>query len=318
MKKLTFLALSIILFNFCLPEENIMPRSSIQSITGTIQTENANIWYKKFFTANSIDKTPLICLHGGPGFSHHCMLDLQALAIDRPVIFYDQSGCGNSKNTDNTNWTFDHYLTELEEIINALGYEKVILLGSSWGGTLAAKYASLNQNKLEALILASPLISTAQWISDCQKLALSISPEFLQLILKHEAAGSTQDPEYQDAVTVFYNNFLCRLQPWPQNVLDSCAVVNSEIYHTMWGPSEFTATGNLKDVDLTDKLSNITIPTLITCGRFDTATPETMQKYCNFLPNGKIVVLETSAHMNIAEEPEIYVKIIKSFLHDKL
>lgn len=47
----------------------------------------------------------------------------------------------------------------------------------------------------------------------------------------------------------------------------------------MWGPSEFTATGNLKNVDLMSELYNITVPTLITCGRFDTATPKTMQTY---------------------------------------
>ncbi len=297
--------------------------TSIQSTTGIIKTSHANsIWYKKFFTDASANKTPILCLHGGPGFTHHCMLDLQAIATDYPVIFYDQSGCGNSKTEKDleeqghheNKWTFDYYLQELEEIIDALGYKKVILLGYSWGGTLALKYASLHQNKLAALILASPLVSTKQWVADCKTLAASISPEFLALIEKHEEAKTTNDGQYLEAVTLFYKNFLCRMEPYSKNVLDSCAAMNPIIYHTMWGPSEFTATGNLQNVDLTHELSKINIPTLITCGLYDMATPETMQKYADQLPNSTVAILHHSAHMNIAEEPEAYVNIVQDFL----
>lgn len=310
-----FISIAVTHCNNYTREGNTM--SVIQSVIGTVETSHASIWYKKFFTTQSENKTPLICLHGGPGFSHHCMLDLEALATDRPVILYDQSGCGNSKKTtDETfdNWTFTHYLQELEQFINALGYEKVILLGYSWGGTLALKYASLHQGKLEALVLASPLVSTKQWVSDCKTLATSISPEFLEVIEKHEAAGTTADSEYQEATTTFYNNFLCRLQPWPKNVLDSCNVMNPVVYHKMWGPSEFTATGNLQDVDLTSELANIEIPTLLSCGRYDMATPERMHEYASMLSNGKVIVLENSAHMNIPEEPHTYVQILHDFL----
>jgi len=316
-KLICTILISIVAINFNCYTQGGSVMSEIQSTIGTIQTSHAPVWYKKFFTNESEHKTPILCLHGGPGFSHHCMLDLEALAADHPVILYDQSGCGNSKTTTDDafdNWSFDHYLTELEEFIDALGYEKVILLGYSWGGTLALKYASLHQDKLEALVLASPLISTKQWVADCKTLAASIAPEFLELIEKHEAAGTTTDQQYQEATTIFYNNFLCRMQPWPKNVLDACSVMNPIVYHTMWGPSEFTAIGNLQDVDLTHELSNIFVPTLITCGRYDMATPERMQEYAHLLPNGKVAMLEHSAHMNIPEEPEVYVRILREFL----
>jgi len=294
---------------------------AIQSTTNIIQTTHARIWSQTFFTQNSKDKTPILCLHGGPGFPHHCMLDLQALATDRPVIFYDQSGCGNSEfpeindqyqNPDH--WTFPFYLQELEDIIDILGYEQVILLGFSWGGTLALQYASIHQNKVAGLILASPMISAAQWIVDCKNLAASISPDFLQLIEKHETAGTTSDQQYQDAVELFSDNFACRIQPWPTNIIDSCQAMSTDVYFHMWGPSEFTVTGNLQNVDLTENLSTITIPTLLTCGRYDTATPETMQYYADILPNGAVAILEQSGHMNMAEEPEAYCAHIRDFL----
>lgn len=290
--------------------------TEIQSITGIVETSAAQIWYKKFYTSTSEHNIPVIALHGGPGFSHHSMLSLKNLAPHNPVILYDQSGCGNSKTKDPQfhNWTFDHYLQELHEFVNALGYKKVYLLGLSWGGTLAAKYATQRQEKLAGLILASPLISTAQWVSDCKKLAARLPAQIGEIIARHEAANTTHEKEYQDAVTIFYKNFLCRLEPWPPDLQDSFNVFNMEIYKTMWGPCEMTATGNLKNVDLTPELKKITIPTLITCGRFDMATPETMQSYVKKLPKAKLVVFEQSSHMTIAEEPERYLKIAQAFL----
>ena len=306
------------IFNNFAMEGNSMQNhtnAEIQSITGMVETSTAHIWYKKFYTSESEHNIPVIVLHGGPGFSHHSMLSLKNLAPYNPVILYDQSGCGNSKTKDPQfhNWTLDHYLQELHEVVTALGYKKIYLLGCSWGGTLAARYASEHQEKLAGLILASPLLCTPQWVSDCERLAASLPGQIGKIIEKHEAANTMQEAEYQDACSVFYKNFLCRMNPWPSDLLDSFKVWNAEIYKAMWGTCEMTSSGNLKDLDLTAELKKITIPTLITCGRFDMATPETMQRYAKQLPNAKLVVFEQSSHLTFAEEPEKYIGVGKSF-----
>lgn len=304
--------------NFAM-EGNSMPDNTdaeIQSISGIVETSTAQIWYKKFYTSESEHNIPVVALHGGPGFPHHSMLSLKNLAPYSPVILYDQSGCGNSKIKDPQfhNWTLDHYLQELHEFVNALGYKRIYLLGLSWGGTLAAKYASENQGKLAGLILASPLISTLEWVRDCKKLAASLPGQIGKIIEKHETKNTMHEPEYQEAVAIFYKNFLCRMDPWPSDLLDSFKAWNAEIYKTMWGTCEMTSSGNLKDLDLTPELQKITIPTLITCGRFDMATPETMQSYVKQLPNAKLVVFEQSSHMTIAEEQEKYIRVVQEFL----
>jgi proline iminopeptidase len=90
---------------------------------------------------------------------------------------------------------------------------------------------------------------------------------------------------------------------------------NPEVYNIMWGPSEFTVKGNLKEFDCTDQLKEITFPTLFTCGRFDEATPETTKFYSSLTPDSKFHVFENSAHMPYVEEPEEYLHVIGSFLN---
>lgn len=318
MKKLIFLV--FICYGSILAKENIAMCTHLikepQSITGVVETSVAKIWYKKFYTAASEYKIPIICLHGGPGLSHHSMLSLKNLASFNPVIFYDQSGCGNSKTKDPQfhNWTFDHYLQELHEFIDALGYKKIFILGWSSGGTLAIKYANEHQEKLAGLVLASPAINFIQWQNDSRKLAASLPDNIGKIILGHEAANTTNEEEYKNSVATLYNNFLCRLEPWPSDLLDSLKVWNYDIYKTMWGSYELTISGNLKDVDLTSILPKIIIPTLITCGRFDLATPETMQYYVQQLPHAKLVIFEKSSHVAFAEEPEKYMQVVQEFL----
>ncbi len=82
----------------------------------------------------------------------------------------------------------------------------------------------------------------------------------------------------------------------------------------MWGPSEFTVTGNLKNHDRIDNLAKITIPMLITCGRYDEASPLTMQKAQEKSNNAKLVIFENSAHVAHLEEPGKYLHTLEMFL----
>jgi proline iminopeptidase len=61
---------------------------------GFIEVTGGKVWHQKH--NNHINNTPVIILHGGPGSSHYAMQGLRILAEDRPVIFYDQLGCGKS------------------------------------------------------------------------------------------------------------------------------------------------------------------------------------------------------------------------------
>ena len=87
------------------------------------------------------------------------------------------------------------------------------------------------------------------------------------------------------------------------------------VYEHMWGPSEFTMTGILKDYDRTDQLRDIKIPALFTCGRYDEATPASTSLYHSLLPNSEMLIFEDASHEHHIEKAELYIKQVREFLH---
>jgi proline iminopeptidase len=73
-------------------------------------------------------------------------------------------------------------------------------------------------------------------------------------------------------------------------------------------------TGNLLHYDRTDRLSEMDIPTLFTCGRYDEATPAATAWYQSLLPGSELVVFEQSAHLPHLEETEGYLEMVRNFL----
>lgn len=91
----------------------------------------------------SSSKTPLICLHGGPGAPHSYILPICLIYQDHgiPVIMYDQIGCGKStrfreKKGDTDFWTPELFMAELDNVKDYLGIKEFDLLGHSWLVTL--------------------------------------------------------------------------------------------------------------------------------------------------------------------------------------
>jgi len=87
------------------------------------------------------------------------------------------------------------------------------------------------------------------------------------------------------------------------------------VYEHMWGPSEFTCTGTLKTYDRVDRLKEIPVPVLFTCGRYDEATPETTSYYQSNLPGSESAVLENASHNHHLERPGEYLRIVRDYLH---
>lgn len=273
---------------------------------------------KNFFSTENRDKTPLVVLHGGPGVPHDYLRNLTQLTANNPVVLYDQLGCGKSVVTGEHPelWVLPRFVEELEILINHLGTTCINLLGHSWGGTLATEYTLKNPHKIKKLILASPLLSTPLWIKDTRYLLEKLPPEISQIITKHEEEGTLDNQEYQDATHIFYKHYLCRMSEWPEDFKYSFSQLNLSVYHTMFGHSEFTVTGNLINYDRLNDLHLLKMPTLITCGRFDEARPESMQSIVKLLANGKLAIFENSAHIPHLEESEKYLKILSEFIGD--
>nr|POF17454.1 l-amino acid amidase [Quercus suber] len=217
-------------------------------------------------------KTPLICLHGGPGAAHNYLLPVSLVFQDYgvPVVMYDQIGCGKSthfpdKKGDGTFWFPQLFMDELENLKAALGITVFDLFGQSWGGMLAGQYAIERQPQgLRKLIISDSPSDMLVWVQVADELRKGLPNDVQETLTRCEREGKTDTEEYEKAVEVFYSRHLCRVLPFPTELNDSFAQIKEDptVYETMNGPSEFFVIGTLKGWGITEDLNKITEKTV--------------------------------------------------------
>lgn len=107
---------------------------------------------------------PIVVAHGGPGLTHKGLLPgLAELSRHYQMIFFDQRGCGQSTGElDEDSMQIATSVEDMEEIRKALGLERISIIGHSWGGLLAMKYAVDHQESVDKLILLDSLPAAYQ------------------------------------------------------------------------------------------------------------------------------------------------------------
>ena len=282
--------------------------------------QHGNTWYRVVGDLKS-GKTPVMVLHGGPGAGHNYCEPIADLIAQsgRAAVLYDQIGCGNSTHLPDAPeefWTPELFMEELVLLTKHLGIaDDYAIVGQSWGGMLGMQFAISQPQGLKALVVADSPASMEVWVSEANKLRKQLPPEVEATLLKHEAAETTEDPEYVAAVDVFYSRHLCRI-PQPPYVVASFEQLAADptVYHTMNGPSEFHVIGSLKTWDIRKDLGKITTPTLLVSGQFDEATPAMVEEINKLIPGSKWELFPESSHMPHVEEPARFKRIVNAFL----
>ena len=279
-----------------------------------IAVTGGEVWAARLGPA---DGMPVLILHGGPGAASYYMEPLaERLSEHRPVIVYDQLGCGRSDAPDNTSlWTVDRSVEELDQVRAAYGLHRCHLLGQSWGGWLAIEYMARGPAGIERLVLASTSASIPQFMAEARKLIEALPEPHRTVLIELGAKGEYDHPDYVAAVDVFYRHHLCRADPWPEALVRSGEQMDgNQVYLTMNGPTEFDVIGRLREWDRTADLGRITVPTLVTCGRYDEITPACSETITAGIPDARMHVFERSAHIAHLEEGEEYAALIEEFL----
>jgi len=284
---------------------------------GTIPYAGGETWYRIVGEGEEPGKLPLLCLHGGPGALHDYLEPLERLAgTGRRVVFYDQIGCGRSwveKPADF--WTVELFVREVQAMRDAFGLDRVHLFGSSWGGMLAMEYALTQPTGLASLLLASSPASIPLWEAETGRLRRLLPEETQSVLDEHEANGTLDSPEYEAASMEFYRRHVCRVDPFPDCVQRTFAGVaeHPDVYMTMQGPNEFVITGTLKTWDITDRLGEIDVPTLVVTGEHDEATPAINRTVSEGIPGAESLILAGCSHMAHVEQTEDYLALLDRF-----
>ncbi|MCW6168339.1 MAG: proline iminopeptidase-family hydrolase [Thermoplasmatales archaeon] len=272
--------------------------------------------YFKLFKAEN-EKATLMTMHGGPGMSHDYLLPVADLANRGiSVLFYDQFGCGRSEEPEDlSKFSIDYGVDEAEEVRRTLlSDSKVFLLGSSYGGALALAYSLKHQDKLHGLILSGALSSVPFTVVEMHRLINKL-PDWARDAINSNEASSIAGPEYQKAVDLFYHEHFLRLKNYPEPVLRSLKYAEERnVYRIMNGSNEFTITGTISGWDITERISSIKIPTLITTGEYDEVTPKVAEILNNKIDGSELVVLKGCSHLTMWEDRERYNSTLEKFI----
>ncbi len=255
--------------------------------------------------------TPLFVLHGGPGFDHKYFLSnsvFETLGKNRPIIFYDQRGTGDSsKLTISQTATVADELEDLDELRQHLGYEKVDVFGHSWGGFLAMAYAAAFPAAVSHLIVCDTL--PPDYANDYSDFEANYPEEFNEMRSKRMQAMTNHDSKMMRESVVAYMKMLFH------SAQKRGAFIAASQDFTYNSDVNLKVNGSAGAMDLTKKIQQLKTPTLIIHGKYDVnITPNVAENIHRNIRNSQLVFFEESGHLPFYEEPEKFIRTIEKFL----
>jgi proline iminopeptidase len=143
-------------------------------------------------TVGRTDGIPAVYLHGGPGSG--CQPDHRRLFDPERfhAVLFDQRGAGKShpKGSRDNN-TLPHLIADMETIRESLGFERCMIVGGSWGATLALAYAETHPKRVSGIVLRATFLGTRAeieggFLETLPRFYPDLSDDFLKLLPPEE------------------------------------------------------------------------------------------------------------------------------------
>ncbi len=275
------------------------------------------VWTKRF---GANPRIKVLLLHGGPAMTHEYMECFESFFPKEgfEMIEYDQLGSFYSDQPrDSSLWTTPRFVEEVEQVRKALNLDSsnFYLLGNSWGGILAMEYALKYQKNLKGLIVCNMMASIPAYEKYNGVLRSQMRKSLVDSLQNYEAKGMYKDPTYESLVIKeYYTKHLCRLPEWPDPVNRAFNHVNERIYVMMQGPSEFKVGGRLLHWDITSRLKEITVPTLMVGAKYDTMDPNYMKWMSTQVKNGQSLYCPNGSHLAMWDDQQVFMNGVIKFI----
>ena len=277
------------------------------------------VWTKRF---GNNPKIKILLLHGGPAMTHEYMECFETFFQREGFEFYEFDQLGSyysDQPTDSTLWTNERFVEEVEQVRQAIGADasNFYILGNSWGGILGMEYALKYQKNLKGLLVSNMVASAPEYGKYAEEvLAKQMDPKVLAEIRAIEAKKDFANPRYMELlIPNFYHEHICRLKEWPDALNRSLKHANGVIYTQMQGPSEFGIGGSLAKWDIKNRLKEITVPTLMIGGKYDTMDPKAMEEQSKMVQKGSYLYCPNGSHLSMWDDQKVYMKGVIDFIH---
>ncbi|KAI0886417.1 proline-specific peptidase [Annulohypoxylon maeteangense] len=265
--------------------------------------------YYKVFGDLARDAPAVVILHGGPGGGHEYLLSFAELwpRYGLPVVLYDQIGCGASTHLPQMEgnkgfWQESLFVAELDNLLDHLKLREgpgFHLLGQSWGGILGVAFAASRPRGLRRLVLASALASMELSVQSIQLCRSELPMNSQRVLDRCEQEADYESQAYKEALTVFHKMFVCRAEPVPAELMLAFQHLSDDrtVYGTMYGPSVFKCTGSLRSWSSIPCLPQITAPTLVYNGEYDTSRDISQEPFFDHIPRVRWITFQGGSHM---------------------
>ncbi|WP_328916146.1 MULTISPECIES: alpha/beta hydrolase [unclassified Streptomyces] len=294
----------------------------------------SRIAYREAAATGPAHPAPVIFLHGGPGTANDDISEVgRALATDGfDVYSYDQVGSGRSSRLrDVTQYTDARQVADLDAIRRTIGAERIILVGQSWGGSLAAHYMAAHPDRVAKAVLSSPGVlwygafpdgETGELFDrltpDAKRRfdSLTSSPRMIALALlqqvnpeaAHHLVGDREaDQRFREILTASLPAAQCPGRP-PASLPDN---------RTGFYVNQFTIDDAEHLPDPRPRLRAAHVPTLIMRGECDYKKWEVTYDYKRTLPDSTLVYVPGAGHAIAIDRPAIYQAALRAFLLDR-
>lgn len=268
----------------------------------------------------------ILTVHGGPGMNHEYWESaysyLEKNLDNFKLTMYDQLGSWYSESpdfsdTENKNkfLRYDYFVDEIEEVRKKLGIDNFYLLGHSWGGLLAEAYSVKYGSHLKGVIIASMVADIDDYTKNLNKLREEfLTNDEVSFMKNCESQHNFDDSKYISLVDKLMGEYMIRSDATGiEHLVD---INNNDIYNAFQGDNEFVITGILKDWHFTNKLKEITIPSLIIYGGHETMPIESGEKMTEIIPNSIFSTTPNAGHFQMLDNPESFYTQISEFINN--
>jgi pimeloyl-ACP methyl ester carboxylesterase len=244
----------------------------------------------------------LLCLHGGPGFDHSSMKSTYAGLADLvQVVLPDQRGNGRSDRSTPEHWNLDTWIDDIPAFCEALGIERPILLGASFGGFVALGVAGRYTDLPAKLILVSTAIRIRP------ERALAMFERLGGAEAREAAARNFAHPDletretYQRICLPLYNPG----RPDPDVLVR--VVQHHEVGIHFWSDE-------LTHFDLSSEAAGVRCPTLVLGGQLDPITTVAdLEDLAAAIPESQLAIVPGTGH-GLRNKPDEALAIVRSFI----
>jgi len=289
-----------------IPVPTSTPIKGLQAVNGT------HLYYEIIG-----EGAPLFVLHGSGGSHRYFLPYMEALSDEYQLFFYDQRGTGLSDgHLDLVANSIDQFVEDLEALRVAFRFEKISLMGHSWGAVIALAYAVKYQAHLDHLILVDSIFVNNKFAIEFSK---TYQQRFQRLSAEEQLKLTTtcthSSTELSSEAIAECNQLDAQLRFYdPAKAPVDLAIDENTLKNAETVSALLRNSFNKMQQEFDAQLPTIHVPTLIVYGDFDPIPLESFEYLQEQIPGSQLVVIPKSGHFPFIEQPEQFVAALRSFL----